>query len=83
MKAANHAFIWCVQSNEPITLDDTDDEDGAATAGQAQAAPRRSTRSNIYKGPADTFKVPSCHSVCRPNGSLDRTLSCCWLSKKC
>ena len=82
MKAANHAFIFCVQSNEPITLDDTDDEDGAAAAGQAQAASRRSTRNNIYKGPADTFKVPSCHSLCIPRASLNSTLSCSWLSKK-
>ena len=83
MKAANHAFIFCVQSNEPITLDDTDDEDSAAAAGQARAVPHRSTRSNIYKGPADTFKVHSSHSLCKPNGSLDSTLSSCWLSKKC
>ncbi len=45
-----------VQSNEPITLDDTDDEEGDAAA-QALPAQRRSTRSNAYKGPADIFKV--------------------------
>ena len=44
------------QSNEPITLDDSDEEEGA---GQAQPGPRRMTRSKAYKGPADTFKVPS------------------------
>jgi hypothetical protein len=58
IKAPDDAWVWCVQSNEPITLDDTDDEDGTAAAGQAGMAPRRSTRSNIYKGPTDIFKVP-------------------------
>lgn len=35
-------------------LDDSDEEG----AGQAQPGPRRTTRSNAYKGPADTLKVP-------------------------
>ena len=45
------------QSNEPITLDDSDEEEATAEADQAQPGPRRTTRSTAYKGPADVFKV--------------------------
>lgn len=59
---------WCqtsllvvAQNNEPITLDDTDEEEeGAAGEAPAGAGPRRSTRSNAYRGPTDMFKVRYC-----------------------
>ena len=45
------------QSNEPITLDDSDEEAATVDADPAQPGQRRTTRSNAYKGPADVFKV--------------------------
>lgn len=50
-----------MQSKEPITLDDTDDEEGAAPAGAAAGRLRRALRNNAYRGPADVFKVCCCH----------------------
>ena len=53
------------QDNEPITLDDTDDEEAGPGPGSlADAAqPRRSQRSNAFKGPMQRFQVSKHASV--------------------
>ncbi len=49
------------QDNEPILLDDTDEEGEEAGPGPGSSAAgqqlRRSTRSNLYIGPAQKFEV--------------------------
>ena len=54
------------QDNEPITLDDTDDEEEAGPGPSSLAAAgqlRRSERQNAYMGPSQRFQV---HTSAQP-----------------
>lgn len=57
-------FCPLQQDNEPITLDDTDDEEaGPGPGSMADAALlRRSQRSNAFKGPSQRFQVNIQHT---------------------
>lgn len=61
------------QDNEPITLDDTDEEEEEAGPGPSSlaAAPklRRSERQNNYMGPSQRFQVPY---ICTASALVER-----------
>ncbi|KAK9906862.1 hypothetical protein WJX75_009356 [Coccomyxa subellipsoidea] len=64
------------QDNEPITLDDTDDEEaGPGPGSRADAAqPRRSQRSNAFKGPTQRFQgLKALFPACGGPGAVEIT----------